>query len=41
MSGSLAWRLRVGNWRAVFEIDYPSRRIDVLKVASRGSVYKK
>jgi mRNA interferase RelE/StbE len=41
MAGSLAWRLRVGDWRVVFEIDYPRRRIDVLKVAPRGSAYKK
>jgi mRNA-degrading endonuclease RelE of RelBE toxin-antitoxin system len=36
---SLAWRLRVGDWRVIFEIDHLRRRIYVLRVAARGSAY--
>jgi mRNA-degrading endonuclease RelE of RelBE toxin-antitoxin system len=36
---SLTWRLRVGDWRVIFEIDDIRRRIYVLRVSSRGSAY--
>lgn len=33
------FRLRVGGWRVVFERDDAARRIDVLRIGSRGDVY--
>lgn len=38
--GSPFWRLRVGSWRAVCELRNYELIIYVLKVGSRGDVYK-
>ncbi len=38
--GSPFWRLRVGSWRAICEIINNELIIYVLKIGSRGDVYK-
>jgi mRNA-degrading endonuclease RelE of RelBE toxin-antitoxin system len=35
-----AFRLRQGDWRAVYIVDRKARRMHVLKVETRGGVYK-
>ena len=35
------FRLRVGNMRIIFKIDYIGKRIIIRKIKSRGQVYKK
>lgn len=39
MRGSTLYRLRVGDWRVVYDIDDGIRVLTVVKVASRGGVY--
>jgi mRNA interferase RelE/StbE len=34
------WRLRVGDWRVLYQLDTEHRIVDVTAVASRGSAYK-
>ena len=33
------WRLRVGDWRVLFSLDYAERIVDVLAVRPRGRAY--
>lgn len=33
------WRYRVGDWRVVYQIDEQRRRVNVLVIAHRSSVY--
>lgn len=40
LKGRSGNRLRVGNWRIIFERDEQNREIDVLRVGSRGDIYK-
>ncbi|MBW6486193.1 MAG: type II toxin-antitoxin system RelE/ParE family toxin [Syntrophobacterales bacterium] len=40
LQGSPFWRLRVGDWRAICEIINKELIIYVLKIGSRGDVYK-
>ena len=40
LQGSPFWRLRVGGWRAVCEIREQELVLLVLKIGSRGDVYK-
>ena len=40
LRGSLFWRLRVGDWRAICEIKEQQLLLLVLKIGSRGDVYK-
>lgn len=35
-----AWRLRVGDWRIVYEIQDRQLVITIIRVAPRGSVYR-
>jgi mRNA-degrading endonuclease RelE of RelBE toxin-antitoxin system len=35
------WRLRVGQWRALFTIDEANERIVVLRVLPRGRAYRR
>ena len=34
------WRLRVGSWRILFRVDHERIIITVVRLASRGDVYK-
>ena len=40
MKGAPGFRLRVGEWRALYEIDHTQRRLRVRRVGSRGDGYK-
>ncbi|HIP73092.1 MAG TPA: hypothetical protein EYH05_17065, partial [Anaerolineae bacterium] len=40
LQGSPYYRLRMGDWRVVYEIQDEKLIILVIKVASRGKVYK-
>ena len=40
LEGTDFWRLRVGGWRAVCDVQNGELVILVLKIASRGDVYK-
>ncbi len=40
LKGSSHYRLRVGDWRIVYEIQEQRINILVLKIATRGEVYK-
>lgn len=39
MKRSTLYRLRVGDWRVIYDLDDGIRVLTVIKVASRGSVY--
>ncbi len=34
-------RLRVGDWRVIFEVDLVNRTIQVRRIGARGDIYKK
>jgi mRNA interferase RelE/StbE len=34
------WRIRIGNWRAVYFIDDSAKRVSISRVAHRGEVYE-
>jgi mRNA interferase RelE/StbE len=38
--GGLGWRIRVGEWRIIYEIDDDRRLITIAAVKSRQSAYK-
>jgi len=40
LKGSEIWRLRVGGWRAICDVQDGELIVLVLKTASRGDVYK-
>ncbi len=40
LKGSPFWRLRVGNWRAICEVVKKELIVYVLKIGSRGDIYK-
>lgn len=40
LQGAAFWRLRVGSWRAICEIINNELIIYILKIGSRGDVYK-
>ena len=40
LQGSPFWRLRVGSWRVICEIVKNKLIISVLKIGSRGDIYK-
>jgi mRNA interferase RelE/StbE len=40
LQGSIYWRLRVGEWRAICEIRNQELVLLVVKVAKRGDAYK-
>jgi mRNA interferase RelE/StbE len=35
-----SWRIRIGNYRLVYEIDDTARAITVIKIAHRSDVYR-
>jgi len=39
LRGRPGYRLRVGNWRVIFELDHEERRLIVLDIGPRGDVY--
>jgi mRNA interferase RelE/StbE len=39
LKGRPGYRLRVGDWRVVYEWDHGQRRVVVLDIGPRGSVY--
>ena len=40
LQGSTFWRLRVGDWRAICDVRDDELVLLVLKIATRGDVYK-
>lgn len=40
LKGSPFWRLRVGNWRVICDVVKKELIVYVLKIGSRGDVYK-
>lgn len=38
--GDKEWRIRVGNYRVVYEIDDSARTVDVMRIAHRREVYE-
>ncbi len=34
------WRIRVGDYRIIYEIDEPSKSIRIMRVKHRGGVYR-
>ena len=40
MEGSEFWRLRIGGWRAICDVQNGELIVLVLKIAPRGDVYK-
>jgi mRNA interferase RelE/StbE len=41
LAGRSDYRIRVGDWRVVYEIDDPRQRIVVVRVAHRSDVYRR
>lgn len=41
LRGVPGFRLRIGDWRVLYEIDYPGRRVKVRSVRNRGDAYRK
>jgi len=39
LKGRPGFRLRVGDWRVIYELDHARRRLVVLDIGPRGSVY--
>ena len=40
LSGREGYRLRIGNWRALYHIEEDQLIIEVVKIGPRGDVYK-
>lgn len=40
LQGRSAYRLRVGDWRVIYEIHNDELRVFVIKIAPRGEVYQ-
>lgn len=40
LNGRPEWRLRVGKWRVLLDVDESARTVAVLTVGSRGDIYK-
>ena len=41
LKGRDGYRLRVGSWRIIYDLDDRRRRVTVLAVGSRGQVYRR
>ena len=39
-SGDNEWRIRIGDYRVVYEIDDPAKTVDVTRIAHRREVYE-
>lgn len=40
LTGEIYWRLRVGNWRVIFDRDDEVQIIKIERIKARGDVYK-
>jgi len=40
LRGKFRFRLRVGDWRVLYDIDDDRRIIEVIKIGTRGGVYR-
>ena len=40
LKGRSEWKLRIGGWRILLEVEEPGRKIRVASIGSRGDVYK-
>jgi mRNA interferase RelE/StbE len=40
LHGRDGYRVRIGSYRIIFDIDKKNNKIDILKIATRGDVYK-
>ena len=40
LAGEVVWRIRVGDYRVIYEIDDATQRITLLRVAHRKEVYR-
>jgi mRNA interferase RelE/StbE len=40
LSGSQSWRIRIGDYRIIYDIDDTSQKIDVLYIGHRREVYR-
>ena len=40
LQGRIDWRMKVGNWRVLFRIDFIRKQILITDFGSRGDVYK-
>jgi mRNA interferase RelE/StbE len=38
--GESGWRIRVGDWRVLYDIDDAARRVTILRVRHRRDVYR-
>ncbi len=41
LTGMDGYRLRVGDWRVIFELDHETRALNVRAVRERGSAYQR
>ena len=41
LAGRSDYRVRVGDWRIVFEVDDQRRRVVVIRIAHRSDVYRR
>lgn len=39
LTGRAGWRIRVGDYRVIYEVDDPNRTVTVLDVGNRRDVY--
>ena len=40
LSGRAGWRIRVGSYRVVYEIDDPNHRITIMHIGHRRDIYR-
>ena len=40
VGGDKQWRIRIGDWRVVYEIDDKAKTVDVTRIAHRREVYE-
>jgi mRNA interferase RelE/StbE len=40
LSASQSWRIRIGDYRVIYDIDDQSRKVDVLHIGHRREVYR-
>ena len=40
LTGRAGWRIRIGNYRVIYEVDDPTRTVTVLDIGNRRDIYK-